>query len=371
MPSQVLTASDSEPLSLFGSSVDVDGRRAVVGASFRDLGVGAVYTFVLRDRRWTEEQIITTGASGDEWFGASVSVDGDRLIAGAPRRYEAGTRLGGSEVWRHDGNAWIREAVMRPPPGYPFATDFGEDVALEDDVAVVGAPGEGRAYVYRRVGVEWTLEAELDREERGFGASVAVSGNSILVGAADAFAPWAPSAAHVFVHDGQAWVHQATLDPQEDVTGQAFGADVALQGDMAVVSASGPLDTGNVSVAGEAFVFERVDGAWVRTSTIHALDDAPGSGFGAPLALDGATLVVGAPLDDALGSNVGAAHVFKLTDAGWQHDTKLAAMNGSNDGFFGNAVAVDGKKVLVGHASDALGGGFNDRLRGSVSVFQR
>ncbi|MGI8693296.1 MAG: hypothetical protein ACR2JK_10430 [Geodermatophilaceae bacterium] len=120
---------------------------------------------------------------------------------------------------------------------------YGEDVAVDGDYAVVGAAyaldGPGAAYVFSRDGDTWAQEAMLtapaaDARQR-FGTSVAISGDSLLVGALPLRSQ--VGAGYLFDRTTEGWILAATLsdpDPDADQQGEA----VALDGDTAVVGAS-------------------------------------------------------------------------------------------------------------------------------------
>jgi hypothetical protein len=257
-------------------------------------------------------------------FGWSVALDGDTAVVGAP-----GMSSEAGEV-------------------YVF-TGFTE--------------GGGEALV------DWshqaTLTAEGDESVR-FGWSVAVDDDTALIGAFDDFA-------YVFTRAGDSWSQQDKLsavadDPDEVELGDRFGSSVALDGDTALIGAVGDEDP-NGDNAGSVYVFTRSGSSWSHEDKLVAGDGDSGDKFGSnqSVALDGDTALIGAVGDeDPHGDLAGSAYVFTRSSVGWSQHPKLVADDGDEKDRFGVAVALDDGTVLVGAANDDNPGG---AIRGSAYVF--
>jgi hypothetical protein len=198
---------------------------------------------------------------------------------------------------------------------------FGWAVALDGDTLVVAAPQEdssavgvnssqfadasasenhGAVYVFVRSEGVWLQQAYLKPNVHdaldNFGHSVAISGNTIVVGApgedsgnrspADESLPGS-GAAHVFVRDGATWTQQAYLKASTIGANANFGSSVAVSGDTLAVGA--PLDDGAGSDAGAVFVFTRQAGVWTEQAAVRGLDTALGDRFGSSIALNADT----------------------------------------------------------------------------------
>ena len=170
-----LTASDGAPSDNFGYSVAVSGDTAVVGAfEFNSPAKGAAYVFVRTGVTWSQQQELTASdaASGD-WFGYSVSVSGDTAVVGAPQQVSLGK--GAAYVFVRSGANFSQQQKLTASDG--AAGDlFGGSVAVSGDTAVVGAPeflstpeGKGAAYAFVRSGHHLEPAAEADRFRRGGG----------------------------------------------------------------------------------------------------------------------------------------------------------------------------------------------------------
>ena len=243
---------------------------------------------------------------------------------------------------------------------------FGWSVAVAGDTAVVGAPFDntvagtdaGSAYVFVRSGGAWTQQAKLRASDAAngdlFGVSVAVAGDTAVVGAYDdnTVAGVDAGSAYVFVRSGGAWTQQAKLTASDAANGDAFGISVAVAGDTAVVGAYAD-DTVAGGDAGSAYVFVRSGGAWTQQAKLTASDAANGDAFGISVAVAGDTAVVGASYDDTVaGTDAGSAYVFVGSGGVWTQQAKLTASDAANGDAFGISVAVAGDTAVVGARFD-------------------
>ncbi|HKQ49833.1 MAG TPA: thrombospondin type 3 repeat-containing protein [Phycisphaerae bacterium] len=235
---------------------------------------------------------------------------------------------------------------------------FGYSVAVSGDTAIVGAWGHdppstpylsGAAYVFVRDGVGWIQQAKLTPTDQGyqdrFGHSVAIDGDTAVVGAVSA-GNYA-GAAYVFVRSGTVWTQQAKLTASDAAPYDSFGNSVALFGDTAVIGADNGDNSGfKTEGPGSAYIFVRSGGIWTEQAKLTAMDGAIGDAFGHSVSVSADTAVVGAWLDDhAGGSNAGSAYVFIRSGGVWTHQAKLTT---SDAAWFGYSVALSGDTALVG-----------------------
>ena len=231
---------------------------------------------------------------------------------------------------------------------------FGADVAVSGDTLVVGAPpspsrgGAGSAYIYSYDGSAWTQQAKLeplDRRGAAFGRAVAIDGDTVVVGASFRYTGnyTNPGSAYIFTRSGTTWTQQAKLTPSDgrvvDLNIEDFfGEAVAVKGDTVVVG------TEYADNTGAAYLFERTGSSWTETTKL-----ARGGNFGVAVALDTTTLVVGAE-GDALGTqwSAGAVYLFEQSNTGWREQAKLRASDAKAWDRFGKAVAVEDGTVVVG-----------------------
>ena len=192
-----LTAADGAPGDIFGFSVALSGRTAVVGAPFKNSNNGAAYVFVRSGTTWARQAKLT-GPVGS--FGYSAALSGATLVMGSPTE---NSFAGAAYVFTRSGNTWSQRAKLTAADG--AADDFfGNSVALSGATAVAGAPGKnanaGAAYVFTRSGTTWSQQAKLTAAHGaandGLGNSVALSGATALAGAP--FKNASAGAAYVF-----------------------------------------------------------------------------------------------------------------------------------------------------------------------------
>ncbi len=358
-------ASDGEVGDYFGTSVGISGDTAIVGA-YRDddrgTDSGSAYVFERIDGIWTEVAKLTApdGQTGDR-FGVSVGISGDTAIVGAHRDDDQGTDAGAAYVFQRAGGIWFLLDKFTVSDGQRDNL-FGLSVAISGDTVVVGAPydddlgaSSGSAYVFERVGNAWTQVAKLTaadgQEGDVFGLSVAISGDTTIVGAyrEDDRAPNAGSA-YVFERVGNAWTQVAKLTAADGQGGDLFGVSVGISGDTAIVGSYGDDDLG--TDAGTAYIFERIDGVWTQIRKLTASDGEAGDGFGVSVAIDGESAVVGAHQDDDQSPNSGSAYVFKRTNDAWVEVAKRFARDGQVGDAFASSVAISASRAVIGALGD-------------------
>ncbi|MBN1674846.1 MAG: DUF2341 domain-containing protein, partial [Kiritimatiellae bacterium] len=361
-----LTASDGAAADNFGYAVSVDGDRALVGAYHHD-GVagdsGAAYVFRWNGSAWVQQAKLTAsdGAWGD-YFGCSVSLDGDCALIGAYSDDDLGIYCGAAYVFEWNGTNWVQTAKLTAADGEAYDR-FGTSVSLDADRAVVGADGEaqkganaGAAYVFKRVGSTWTQEAKLTASHGTandyFGKSVALDGDVALIGADNTLAAGVDGA-YVFRRIGTAWVEEANLS-RWDGTGDAhFGCAVSVAGDVALIGSHADQSNGG------AYVFRRDGSEWAPEAKLTAPDGATYDRFGCSVCVRGDAAVIGAYGDDAAngGYDAGAAYAFRHNGGGaWQLSRKLTASDAAAYDFFGWSVSLSGDRALAGaYGNDARG----------------
>ena len=263
---------------------------------------------------------------------------------------------------------------------------FGKGLDMDGDRIVVGAhaagddpplpcaTGPGAAYVFDRVGSGWIQRQRLVASDGGsgdeFGNTVGVSGDRIVVGAE--FHDGAVSnsgAAYVFELQGSTWVEVAKLVPSDSTNGHYFARSVAISGDLIACGTRFDKDNGNQ--AGAAYIFERdAAGNWNEVQKIKASDGDSKDLFGNSIAIDGTRVVVGAYYKGgAAGSKTGAAYVYELQGSTWVETAKLEASDQESNAEFGRSVAVSGNRVLVGATfDDSSGSAYVFELQGSTWV---
>ncbi|HEB70791.1 MAG TPA: hypothetical protein ENI88_14420 [Desulfobulbus sp.] len=242
---------------------------------------------------------------------------------------------------------------------------FGRSVAVDGQTIVVGAPSggaHGTAYVFQKTGINWTSmtqTAQLTASDGSsgdyFGSSVAIEKNTIIVGADSAVSSGStrPGAAYVFIKPVTGWTDMtqtAKLRPQSGEDEDRFGGAVAVAGDTVVVGADGT-NTGGTVNQGTAYVFVRPGAGWTnmtQTAQLTADDGAAHDAFGYSVHIYKNTIVVGAPGDQ---NNQGSVYVFLKPQAGWNDMTqnaKLMASDGAADDNLGTSVRINRDTIVAG-----------------------
>jgi hypothetical protein len=384
---------------LFGRSVSISGDTLVVGAPQEDsnaVGVnnpnqandsapnaGAVYVFVRSGGLWSQQAYLkASNTGGADNFGSDVSIYGNTIAVGAPLEDSNATGVNGNQfdnsvrdagavyVFVRSGTFWTQQAYIKA--SNPDQDDFfARSLALSGNTLVVGAneedsnatgangnqgndivrPDSGAAYVFVRSGSTWSQQAYLKASNSGpvdfFGTDVAISGDTLVVGAEeeDSIATGVngsqlegasnSGAAYVFVRSGTTWSQQGYLKASNTDPGDEFGGSVAISGDRVIIGArreestatgvTGDQSNDDFDSAGAAYLFQRQGGIWFQVAYLKASNTGGGDNFGEDVAISGDIAVVGALGEDSsvAGANspspdnntaedAGAAYIFSV-----------------------------------------------------------
>lgn len=373
-----ISASDAAAGDNFGVSVALDDTTAVVGADQGDhaggVDAGAAYVFIWSGTSWDQQAKLTAsdGAADDE-FGISVAISTDTAIVGAQRHDHVIGDAGAAYVFVRSGTTWAEQAELLASD-LAFSDFFGGSVSIDGDTAVIGAKNDdqplsnaGSAYVFARSGTTWSQQAKLVAGDPGvgdrFGSSVSIDGETAAVGARD---QGSPGAAYIFVRSGTVWSEQSQLIGSGIAGGAQMGYSVSVSGDAVLVGA--PRDDHQAVDVGSSWFYTRTGTTWTEQQKLIPTDGATNDKFGYSVAFSGDTVVVGAHSDDhAAGINAGSVYVFISSGDAWSEQAKLVASDAAQDDAFGFSVAVDGDTLVVGAFEDDDGG----TSSGSAYVFVR
>jgi hypothetical protein len=335
----------------FGYAVAISGDTAVVGA--RNHGPaepGAAYVFVRNGGTWSQQAKLTgIGVLQFSEFGSAVAIENDTVLVGTRGGGNTlSVRPGAVYVFTRSAATWLQQVQIVPADAL-HADQFGAALTLSGTTAVIGAPradtsggaDAGAAYVYTGSGSAWNLQQKISAADGAssdqFGSAVALSGDTVLIGAPldDTLSQVNAGAAYIFVRSGVSWSPQAKLLTQATSESLTLGSSVALAGDLAVLGAAvGVQQPGNVGT-GTAHVFTRSGTAWAERTRLAASDSNAGDRFAQVMALDGDRVLLGAPEADLAGgvANAGAAYVFRGSAAAWVLETRLDGADLFRDGF--------------------------------------
>jgi hypothetical protein len=394
-------AEDAEHMVSFGWSVAVDGDTLVVGAPNGrvwddDRGQyfysGTAYVFEKSTSGWSHVHQVAKLYPEDyihcHSFGWSVAIDGNFIVVGAPDAHKpyAGTP-GAAYLFMETAEGWKQiKKLTELSPAEGDAPRFGLSVDIDGDLIVIGAPMEdlfydgfwhneqGSAYIFQIPVGNWPgseahengfLRPSDGRPGDSFGASVAVSGHTVI---ASAYAhepdPNNPDEiaygkAYIFTQSDP-WGNAndaARFTASDAADHEYFGWSVAIDGDLAAVGAPGESsfdENGEESV----YLFKRPVGGWsgsyTETARLVASDDNMFHDFGNSVAVSGGVVVIGAPWWDTIGSysKTGAVYVFTEPAGGWvdmmTENQRLLADDHEVGDEFGYNVAIDGTAIAVG-----------------------
>lgn len=363
-----LTPTPAQALAtLAWSGLAVSGNTVVAGAD-NDAGPffpnqGAAYVFVRDGLNWTQQAKITgTGPSPFMFFGAAVDIEGDVIVVGAPdANGPNSSSQGAAHVFTRTGTTWAETARLTAFDG-ASGDQYGSRVAISGNTIVVGAwldngpagSRQGSAYVYVYDGFNWNFQAKLTASNAAmddyFGTGVSISGDTITCGAygKSSFSIPRYGAAYVFVRSAGVWTQQAILTMPVLTADSSFGGATSVDGDTVVIGASSV--AGMVGVQeGAAFVFKRSGTTWNFEAELRSPSPDAFAHFGVSLSLEADTVAIGARDDDGpILPDQGGAYVFKRDAGVWSLGTSLYASDPQDGAYYGNSMAIEGNRVYVG-----------------------
>jgi hypothetical protein len=328
------------------------------------------------------QKITSTPRGVGAQFGFSMAVSGNTMVVGARHDATTAPTAGAAYVFVRNGTTWTQQAQLLASDG-ATSDEFGYSVAISGDTVVVGAfhanagfDNNGAAYVFVRNGTTWTQQQKLTANDATasdeFGNAVAIEGDVIAVGAHFADLPSNSEAGSVyrFNRSGTVWTQVQRVVPIAPfIGGNHFGESLSASAGRLAIGASG--DNTPFTAAGAVYVFGDSSGSYGFHQKLTIGDGSNGDRFGNAVALDGDTLVGGAKEDTPIIGEPahGSAYVFQFGGGAWSLQQKLTASDEAAFDRFGWSVAVSGNTVVVGAREDDTTAGGPDA--GSAYVFTR
>jgi len=334
---------------------------------------------------WSQRQKITSTPRGvGAQHGNGVALSGNTMVIGARHDATTASQAGAAYVYVLNGGTWTQQAVLLANDG-ASADKFGSAVAISGDTIVVGAYNDdsplsnaGSAYVFVRSGTTWTFQQKLTAgdgtADDEFGNAVGINGEVVVVGAHFADLPSNSQAgsAYVFRRTGTVWLQTQKLipvaGPNGPILGDHFGESVAMSAKVAIGAAA---DDTPFTAAGAVYVFAESGESFVQEQKITIATGANGDSFGNSVAIEGNTLVGGAlQYTPIIGQPAfGAAYVYEFNGSTWVSQGRLTASDGASFDRFGYSVAVSNNVIAVGAREDDTTAGGPDA--GSAYIFTR
>ena len=279
-----------------------------------------------------------------------------------------------TDQWLQDGSAELDKLTASDG-----AVDdhFGNSVSVHENYAIVGADDDddngsssGSAYIFEYDGTSWTQQGKLIASDGAasdyLGCSVSINGDYAVVGASgDDDNGSLSGSAYVFKRDGASWIEQAKLLASDGAFGDVFGYSVSISGDYVIVGAYGDDDNGTSS--GSSYIFKHDGTSWAEQAKLTASDGAAVDTFGRCVAIEGDYAIVGADSDDDNGSSSGSAYIFKSDGTSWTQQAKLTASDGASSDRFGYSVSINENYAVIGAYDDDDNGSSS----GSAYIFER
>ncbi len=315
-----LTASDGAGYELFGNSVAISGDVCIVGAREGDgdeEDSGSAYIFRFNGTQWIEEaKLLAFDGEYNDGFGDSVSVSNGVCLVGAQGDDDRGSCSGSAYVYRFNGTGWEYEAKIVAPDAKTFDF-FGHSVSIDGNTCIIGKFGFGSnsAYIFRfdDTTKAWIFETKLIASDGAagdnFGVSFCINNNVSIVGSPlDDDNGTASGSAYIFRFNGTQWIQEAKLTASDGTAEDFFGWSVSIDDNVCVIGA------GAYGTPGKAYVFQLEDSNWVQTDKLTASDGADGDNFGCSVSVDEDVIVVGAFAGEIMGSKQ-AQHIFSNTNS--------------------------------------------------------
>ena len=327
----------------FGAWVSISGDTVAVGAPKRNANTGAAYVFTREDSTWTRQARLVAG-DGQAWdnFGACVSISGDTLVVGSPNHDDYS---GAAYVFHRLGSFWS-ESIKLDGGGTDPDGHFGASVFINEDTLIVGSPSVGNqtgaAFIFRRAGSDWVAEAQLQPGDavawEYFGTSVSIGGDYAIVGNTGLAEANVEGAVRIYIYDGTAWVEQAKINGSSVNAGESFGCSVYISGNMAAVG-----EPRIWNDAGAVYLFQRTGSQWIKQDT-PIPDEGDSRGEISILPLDEGEGEI-PPIPNREGEGEGDPALLN----GYH---TLTPSDGVAEDFFGGCVAMDDEHVIVGARLD-------------------
>ncbi|NOQ27344.1 MAG: hypothetical protein GQ564_18435, partial [Bacteroidales bacterium] len=361
--SKTLPLSYNNNYHYYGRSTSIDGDYAVVGAN------SCAYVIHFKGNSWnTIAKLTSAGDDAPYNFGCSVSIAGDNIVIGAygANRFN-GSKEGKAYVFTKPSGGWtnMTETAILSPSDWDWYDHFGISVSISGESIVVGATNDetspGSAYVFTKPSGGWkdmTETAKLKSSTgraMGFGKSVDISGENIIVGGSE------EGVVYIFEKPTGGWEDTTETIRLVNLEGTdySFGNSVSISNNHIVISSN--YDGGEF-----AYVFEKPTSGWedcFQIAKLEASNPNDNDEFGHSINIDGNQIVIGANQTDNDGFNSGSAYVFEKPVTGWRDATETAILSASNaakNDEFGSAVSISGDRIIVTASGYNFDGSYNN-----------
>ena len=321
---QKLTASDGAVNDYFGFNVSIDGDTAIISSYADDdnaTGSGSAYIFTRSNGVWTQQQKLTAsdGAEND-YFGVGLSLDGDTAIISSYLDDDNGADSGSAYIFTRSNGVWAQQQKLTASDGAENDY-FGYSVSMDGDTAIISSyldddngADSGSAYIFTRSNGMWIQQQKLTASDGVandyFGVRLSLDGDTAIISSYLDDDNGADSgSAYIFTRSNGEWAQQQKLTASDGVENDRFGNVISIDGNTAVIGATGS-SSGNIS--GSAYVFTSSNELWTQQQKIIPSDGDAFDFFGGRISLDGDTVIISSYLDDDNGTDSGSAYVYSF-----------------------------------------------------------
>lgn len=359
-----IIAADGSAADVFGTSVDISGDFAIIGAPYDDdngLESGSAYIFQNNGSAWVQfQKIVPTDIFPDDHYGISVAIDDSVAIVGVQYDDDNGSNSGSVYIYRFDGSNWNEETQLLASDG-AIDDEFGFSVDIQANRAIVGAyrndavaSNAGAVYVFDYNGTSWAETDKLTAADGNvddfYSYSIALDNNLIVVGAyLDDDNGVNSGGAYIYRYSGSNWSFEQKLVPSNGSGGDAFGFDVAIDNNLIAI---GAYAKDNVATDDGAVYLYRYSGTWNIEDELTASDPVMDDWFGYSVGVANDLVISGAYHKDDLGTESGAFYLFGFDQSIWIEELKVEASDGEFGDQFGQALGVDGYLTISGAIND-------------------
>ena len=332
-----------------------------------------------------EDKFVPNDRDSHDDFGTAIAISGDFAIVGADREdHDANdanklSNSGSAYILGKNQYGYWNEVQKLIPSDREDKDFFGQAVDIDGDYAVISSfnrvnKNDGAAYVFKKGANDVWVETDkliipnAATNPNFFGASVAISGDVIAIGAPEETVVEngqtlsKAGKIYVFEKDGFGnWIFATELVSSDIATKDRLGFSVDIDGNNIIAGAyfNNPQSNGsNINDGGAAYIFSKQNGSWVESQKLIANNAFHADYFGYDVSIDGDVAVVGAYgqdqglFDITKEERAGGAYIFKNENGTWSQVQELIADDREADDRFGSSVAINGSNILIGAYGD-------------------
>ncbi len=321
----------------------------------------AIYPLTIDPTFTLQQKLTASDGRVGGLFGTGVAISGNTAIVGASNSQNG---KGAAYIFVNNGTNWVEQQKLTASDG-EVNDAFGTTVAISGDTVIVGATGDdvatGAAYIFTRTGTTWSEQKKLTASDKKsssfFGSGVAIENNTAIIGAYNGVSTDGENSgsAYIFFRSGANWSQQKKLTTSDGEEGR-FGESVGISGDTVIIS-SDASDVGSKEGQGAAYIYVRNGTTWNQQQKISASDGKEFDGFANSVAINGDTVVAG-------GGEKNPAYVFVRSGNNWTQQQKLRPSDDLQSNNSGYSVGINGNTVIIGSL-------LNNSQKGTAYIFSR